>query len=51
LEAKWENTFSIFQEWCPFLDEKWEENKRKKKTKQKKTKIDTRKVNREKKIL
>jgi hypothetical protein len=38
LEAKWENTFSIFQEWCPFLDEKWEENKRKKKTKQKKNK-------------
>jgi hypothetical protein len=22
LEAKRENTFSIFQEWCPFLDER-----------------------------
>jgi len=30
LEAKWENIFSIFQEWCPFLDEKCKRDAKKK---------------------
>jgi hypothetical protein len=29
LEAKRENTFSIFQEWCPFSNENWRRDSKK----------------------
>jgi hypothetical protein len=31
LEAKRENTFSIFQEWCPFSNENWRRDAKKEK--------------------
>jgi hypothetical protein len=31
LEAKQENTFSIFQEWCPFSNENWRKDAKREK--------------------
>ena len=29
MEAEWENTFSTFQEWCPFSKENWRRDSKK----------------------